>query len=239
METVTATSIAPKKVAARAAVIGLDDGAGKLLGECFREFHIEVLHLESAEVQQRLHKEKFEAIVLRLEPKTEALIQSARNSPSNKRAVIYGIAANAHDAMQYSRFGINAIFEAKWLEQPLDQQSVLKVVQATHQLVARQLRRYVRVPVVTEVTAQAGAQRFIAYTQEISAGGMSIVAAPRLNVGQLLQLSFALPNGARVNVTANICWVREANGSTGVRFDPSDERRNVVRDWIEQYLEFS
>jgi hypothetical protein len=55
----------------------------------------------------------------------------------------------------------------------------------------------------------------------------------------VLQLTFTLPTGARVNVSASVCWVRDADSGVGARFDPADERRTVVRDWIEQYLEFS
>jgi hypothetical protein len=239
MATGTVTNIGEKKAATRAAVIGVDGAAGILLEDCFRQFQIEVVALEDSELQQRLSKERFEALVLPLQPETESLIEHARNSLANKHAVIYGIARDRQDAMRHSRFGINVLFEAKWLQEPLHRAAVLKVVSATHQLVSHALRRHVRVPIVTEVVAQSGRLRFTAYTQEISAGGMSMNAAPKLNVGQLVQLSFALPTGTQVNVSANICWVREADSTVGARFDPADERRNAVRDWIEQYLEFS
>jgi Tfp pilus assembly protein PilZ len=97
----------------------------------------------------------------------------------------------------------------------------------------------VRVPIVTEVAAQAGALRFTAYTTEISAGGMSMAAAPKLAIGQQLQLSFSLPTGEQVSVSASVCWLRESDAGLGARFDPLDDRRNVVRDWVEKYLEFS
>jgi hypothetical protein len=231
--------IGEKKATTRAATIGVDGAAGKLLEDCFRQFRIEVVPLDDRELQQRLTSERFEALVLPLQTETESLIEHARNSLANKHAVIYGIAGGRQDAMRHSRFGINALFEAKWFGEPPDRAAVLKVLGATHQLVSHALRRHVRVPIVTEVSAQSGPLHFTAYTQEISAGGMSMNAAPKLNVGQLVQLSFALPTGTHVNVSANICWVREADATVGARFDPADERRNAVRDWIEQYLEFS
>jgi len=235
----TIPGIEEKKTEVRVAVVGVDAAAGKLLGECFQQFHIEALALEGKAIEQRLGGEKFEAIVIPLDSSTQALIQTARSSAANRRAVIFGISNDTRDAIRYSRFGINAIFENKWLQEPVDREAVLKVVRATHQLVTRELRRYVRVPIITEVTAQAGSGSFTAYTQEISAGGLSITAAPKLTVGQVLQLTFTLPTGERVNVSASVCWVRDSDSGVGARFDPADERRNVVRDWIEQYLEFS
>ena len=234
----TIPGIEEKKTEVRVAMVGMDAAAGKLLAECFRQFQIEVLILEGQAIEERLGNEKFEAIVIPLDSSTEGLIQKARSS-ANRRAVIFGISNDARDAIRYSRFGINAIFETKWLQEPVDREAVLKVVRATHQLVTHELRRYVRVPIITEVSAQSGSGSFTAYTQEISAGGLSITAAPKLTVGQVLQLRFTLPTGAVVNVSASVCWVRDADSGVGARFDPADERRNVVRDWIEQYLEFS
>src|SRR5262249_9675771 len=187
----------------------------------------------------RLSTERFEALVIRLQPETQSLMEQARNSRWNKRVVIYGIAKDTQDAMRYSRFGINALFEAQWLQDPPNRQAVLKVLRATHLLVAQEMRRYVRLPLVTEVSAQAGAQRFTAYTTEISAGGMSIAGAPKLAIGQQLQLSLSLPTGENVNVSASVCWLRESDSGLGARFDPLDDRRNAVRDWVEKYLESS
>ena len=239
MGTLTAPDVGQTKVAARAAIVGLESAAGKLLQECFRQFHIDVVSLDGDSVGQRLSTEKFEALVVRLAPETQSFIEQARTSVSNKRVVVYGIAKDTQEAIRYSRFGINALFEAKWLQEPMDRAAVLKVLRATHQLVAHELRRYVRIPIVTEVAAQAGAQRFTAYTTEISAGGMSMAGAPKLAIGQQLQLSFSLPTGEKVNVNASVCWLRESDAGMGARFDPLDDRRNLVRDWVEKYLEAS
>ena len=239
METLTAPGVSQKKIAARAAIVGLESAAGKFLQECFRQFHIDVVSLDGDSVGQRLSTEKFEALVVRLTPETQSLIEQARNSAANRRVVVYGVAKDTQDAIRYSRFGINALFEAKWLQDPIDRAAVLKVVRATHLLVAHELRRYVRIPIVTEVSAQAGTQRFTAYTTEISAGGMSMAGAPKLAIGQQLQLSFGLPTGEKVSVNASVCWLRESDLGMGARFDPLDDRRNLVRDWVEKYLEAS
>src|SRR5262249_13815168 len=183
MGTLTAPGIGQKKLAARAAMVGVDAGAGKLLEEWFREFQIEVVAVDGGSVG-RLSTERFEALVIRLQPETQSLMEQARNSRSNKRVVIYGIAKDTQDAMRYSRFGINALFEAQWLQDPPNRQAVLKVLRATHLLVAQEMRRYVRLPLVTEVSAQAAAPRLPPSTQVIRARRSFHAAAPQRLCGR-------------------------------------------------------
>src|SRR4029077_16630376 len=96
------------------------------------------------------HRQKFEACVIRLyDPDADRILKSARNSPSNRRMVLYGIARNTQEALKYSAYGINAV-----LDEPLDRQSVLKIVRATHLLVIHELRRYVRIPVVSQAEVE-------------------------------------------------------------------------------------
>ena len=71
--------------------------------------------------------------------------------------------------MRYSSYGINAV-----LDEPLDRQSVLKVVRATHLLVIHELRRYVRIPVASQVEFDVNGRPVVGTTVEVSSGGISI-----------------------------------------------------------------
>ena len=97
----------------------------------------------------RLKKEKFEACVVRLGPGAQAVMEAVRTSPSNSRMVIYGLGGSAQEAMRYSKYGINAIFQ-----EPVERSAALKLVRATNMLVLHEFRRYVRIPVMTEVSLQ-------------------------------------------------------------------------------------
>ena len=225
-------TLSNKKSSARVALVDLKEPASTTLAECFRQFGIESVSL-NGNAAERLKKEKFEACVIRLAPGSETVMESARPSPSNSRIVLYAVGGSAQQAMSYSKSGINAIFQ-----EPLERPSVLKLVRATQMLVLHEMRRYVRIPVITEIAlALSGDQKVTATSIEISSGGMSLRSAQDIAVGQSGEVSFALLTLPRVWVRCAVSW-RNANGKTfGIRFDAQDDRRFRIKKWIDAYLE--
>jgi len=221
------------KITARLASIHIDPACNTFLNDCFRQFGIMVVSAEGDPVVL-LNRQKFEACVLRLyDPDADRILKAVRNSPSNRRLVIYGIARNTQEALRYSSYGINAV-----LDEPLDRQSVLKVVRATHLLVIHELRRYVRIPVVSQAEIDVGGQApVIATTVEVSSGGISIRCLTQLPKSDAVRLILTRPGVEKLSVRAFVCWYRESDKIYGMRFDPSDERKLRVRGWIDQYLE--
>lgn len=221
------------RVVARVACVELDPASSSLLQDCFKQFGI-VLSPVSSDFADALGRQKFEACVVRLyAPDAEKLLAAARNSTSNRRMVIYGLARNTQEALRFSGYGINAI-----LDEPLERPGVLRVVRSTHLLVLHELRRYVRIPVVTETTIDAGrTERPSGASQEVSAGGMSVQCAIKTPLPEVVRLSFALPGGKQINIRASVCWSRPAENLHGFRFDATDDARLEVRSWIERYLE--
>lgn len=220
-----------RKNSARVALINVKDSARIVLSECFRQFGIETV-LMTEQAADRLRKEKFEACVLKLDGDAETIMESARTSRSNSRMVIYGLGGSAHEAMRFSRYGINAIFN-----EPLERPAALKLVRATQTLVLHEFRRYVRIPVMTEIAlTSADNHRFTATSQELSAGGMSMRSEEEISPGTAVEISFALLTLPRIWVRAAVSW-RKPNKSFGVRFDQQDERRARIKEWIEAYLE--
>jgi hypothetical protein len=219
-----------RKAAARTALVDLKDSARTLLAECFRQFGIETVVM-SGNAAERMRKEKFEACVLNLGNGAETVMESARTSPSNSRCVIYGLGGNAQEAMRYSKYGINAMFHA-----PLERPAALKLVRATHMLVLHEFRRYVRVPLMTEVSiVSADGRRFSCTSLEMSSGGMSLKSVEDLSTGTNVEVSFSLLTLPRVWVRGVVTW--EKPKSFGVRFDATDDRRQRVKEWIDSYLE--
>jgi hypothetical protein len=221
------------KITARIASIHIDPACNSFLNDCFKQFGIMVVPADDDPVMI-LNRQKFEACVLRLyDPDADRILKAARNSPSNRRLVIYGIARNTQEALRYSSYGINAV-----LDEPLDRQSVLKVVRATHLLVIHELRRYVRIPVVSQVEIDAGNRTpFTVTAVEVSSGGMSVRSLSPLPKTEVVRLNLALPGLEKLSVRAFVCWYRDSDKVYGLRFDPTDERRLRVRGWIDQYLE--
>lgn len=218
-----------RKAAARAALVGLNEPMRVLLAECYRQFNIETVTI-TANAAERLEKEKFAACVLALDEGAEAVMEAARASRSNSRCVIYGLGGSAQEAMRYSKYGINAMFH-----EPLERPSALKLIRATRMLVLHEFRRYVRVPVMTEVSIVGDGRRIVASSIEMSSGGMSLKSAEDFSSGANVEISFALMTLPRVNVRGAISWCKPK--SLGVRFDPNDDRRLKIKTWIDSYLE--
>ena len=220
------------KITARIASIHIDPACNTFLNDCFRQFGITVVPAEGDPILL-LNRQKFEACVLRLyDPEADRILKAARNSPSNRRLVVYGIARNTQEALRYSSYGINAV-----LDEPLDRQSVLKVVRATHLLVIHELRRYVRIPVASQVEFDVNGRTVVGTTVEVSSGGISIRCLAPLPKSDPIRLFLTLPGMEKLNVRAFVCWYRDTDKIYGLRFDPTDERRLKVRGWIDQYLE--
>jgi hypothetical protein len=226
---VLAPSPTHRKAAARAALVDLSEASRTLLQECFRQFGIETVAM-TGQSGDRLHKEKFEACVLSLREGSAPLMEAARTSPSNSRCVLYGVGGNAQEAMRYSKYGINAMFH-----EPLERPAALKLVRATHNLVLHEFRRYVRVPLMTEVSVVGEGHRLVASSIEMSTGGLSLKSPEEVQVGKSVEISFSLLTLPRISVRGTVSWRKPK--SFGVRFDPNDERRLKVKTWIDSYLE--
>jgi hypothetical protein len=235
MSTSTGTAFVPipahRKSAARVALFDLPAASAQLVTECFRQSGIETV-LIPREQADRMQREKFEACVLVLGERAGSIIELARGSDSNARLIIYGLGGSAQDAMRYSKFCLNAVFH-----EPLERSAAMKLVRSTRMLVLHEFRRYVRVPVMTEVgIVMADGGRIIATSQEISSGGMSLKGHQVPELDSLVEVSFSLLTLPRIWVRGHVTW-KKPNKSFGIRFDSTDDRRHRLKEWIVAYLE--
>jgi hypothetical protein len=221
-----------KKASAKAALLDLHEPAKSVLSECFRQFGIEAVPM-TGNAAERLKREKFEACVVKLTDDVQPVLESVRSSLSNSRMVIYGVGGSAQDAMRFSKYGINAVFN-----EPLERSATLKLVRATQTLVLHEFRRYVRIPVITEIAiVRNNGGKLKGMSHEISSGGMSIHSAEELTSGESVEVSFALLTLPRIWVRGAVTWRKPASKSFGVRFDVQDDRRTKIKNWINAYLE--
>lgn len=218
-----------RKTVARVALFDLTDASAQLITECFRQFGIETVAIARENVD-RLQHEKFEACVLPLGEAAGSIIELARSSASNSRIIIYGLGGTAQDAMRYSKLCINAVFH-----EPLERSAAMKLVRSTRMLVLHEFRRYVRIPVMTEVSVIGDGRRIVASSVEMSSGGMSVQSHEDFSIGVPVEISFSLMTMPRVIVRGQISWRKPK--SFGVRFDATDDRRQPIKRWIDSYLE--
>lgn len=220
-----------RKANARVALFALPESSQNLMTECFRQFGIETVPF-GREQADRLRSEKFEACVLPLESSAGNIIELARGSASNSRMVIYGVGGTAQDALRYSKLCLNAVFR-----EPLERSAALKLVRSTRTLVLHEFRRYLRVPVMTEVSiSMLDGSRLTATSREISTGGMSLRCNYPPETGNQVEVSFSLLTLPRIWIRGFVAW-KKNNKLFGVRFDVTDERRRRLKEWIAGYLE--
>jgi hypothetical protein len=55
--------------------------------------------------------------------------------------------------------------------------------------------------------------------------------------GLPVELSFALLTLPRIWIRGTVSWSKPASKTFGVRFDPRDERRARIKEWVDAYLE--
>lgn len=215
------------KAVAKIALLGVDSASSAVLADCFRQFGIETVFLPDAskEISDTYH-----AWVVPLTADAEATLRSIR--AVSHRTVIYGTCGSVREALRFAEFGINAVFQT-----PIDKQDALQVVRATHLLVLKELRRYIRVPLLCSVRLETGTEILEGSSLEISAGGMSLVVKGRVGVPQTVLAIFTLPGQEMTAIKSIVCWTRREEGTAAIRFDPSDPRRVIVRDWIDNYLD--
>jgi precorrin-6B methylase 2 len=133
MDSVSSSGLIPippaRKVAARVALLDINEPARSVLAECFKQFGMDTVSVMGFGAEC-LKQEKFDACVVTLTSAAEPVMEAARTSPSNARIVIYGVGGSAQEAMRFSRYGVNAVFT-----EPVERQAALKLVRATQMLV--------------------------------------------------------------------------------------------------------
>jgi len=231
---VTATANIPQKRAtARAALINLDDNVSSILQDCLRQFNIEAVAV-THDPAERIAREKFDACIISLNEEATPVLEAIRSSRSNRKLIMFGVCKSTGDAVPFSKFGINVLMEL-----PVERQTALRAVRATHLLILNEFRRYVRIPVVAKAELFNGDSHVVASTVEISGGGMSLRYRGELKMNDSVQLVVELPGRSSTRIRGIVSWIHPQEAIAGVRFDPEDDRRLIVKSWIEEYLEIN
>ena len=211
------------------ALVQLDPVSGDRLRKAFEQCRIDTVPI-AEDYAQRLVKEKFEGCVVRLDDEALPVLEAVRSSRSNHRMILYGIVPEQADVRRFSKYGINALMDF-----PLERSAVLNVARSTCALLLNELRRYVRIPLVIEVSVEGANTRYSGSSREISGGGISVQFTGQVPSGDKLRLSFSLPEKPPVSIRASVCWANDA-AFVGFQFQDSDPARRVVKDWISSFL---
>src|SRR5438270_5482226 len=214
----------------RVALVNLDDASRRIFHESFDKFGIETVAVQS-DTGDFFHKENFQGCVLALRSSSAPILEAARTSVLNRHTMIYGISGNPVAVIRFQRYGINAL-----LDSPLDPVAVAEVVKATQALLKHQVRRYVRLPLMTLVQLNVGRETFAVNSRQISPAGMSLVTKHKLHMGQAARVTFTLPNMLQISADVTVCWVEEDKNMVGVQFASPAHGLGIVKSWMEEYL---
>ncbi len=223
----TETTFKPRYQASLA-VINVDSRAVSLLQQCFRQYRIDA-QATSPSLDQ-LKSVAFDACAIRLDAQAGPYLEALRGSEPNRRCLVYGF-GSTEEALRLSRYGINCLFEGA-----ATADTIAREVENTYLLLIRQLRRYVRLPLVTEVKVASPARGLVTgLTREVSAGGLSVYAVEGLAVADTAQLVFGLPGLPGLEIPSVVCWRLEVQRTTGFQFRQCNDRLRL-KAWIDEYL---
>jgi hypothetical protein len=180
--------------------------------------------------RKRFTTEQFQGCVVRLGDDAEAILEAVRSSRSNNRMILNGIVSRDVDMRRFFKYGLNAV-----LDLPLDRSAVLHVARSTSALLLHEMRRYIRIPTVVEVTVQSVGGKLYGSSREISSGGRSVAFTQdtHFDPGNL-RLAFTLPEKPPRSIAAAPCWHNASQ--TGFQFQDSGPGRQTVKDWINSFL---
>ena len=90
-------------------------------------------------------------------------------------------------------------------------------------------RQHPRTPLATDVRVEGTDLTFTARSVQLGTKGMSLANAGQLSSAQPVLLTFTLPSGRSVRVSAVVWW--KTKDLVGLRFDPRDDNHRI-EEWI-------
>jgi CheY-like chemotaxis protein len=190
---------------------------------------------DEAAANRLLNTRKFDAVIIDLQigEQSEAILDHAHLSPSNRTAVTFAISGNDEKATAAFRKKVAFVFE-----RPLSTQSIRSTLNPAFGLILRERRRYFRYPVAIPITIQRPNKADVhCKTVNISGGGMAVSTFVPFSPGDVVHVHFTLPGGEMsLLAESKICWLK--SGHLGVHFvSLSQEHKSELQDWLSQRLE--
>ncbi len=210
-----------------------DDPASlELMEEVFLSLKAEVHCVgESGKAAELVNRERFDGIFLDLEmPIMNGfdLARWIRNSSWNRSTPIIIVTGRDDRQTMQQVFSNGATF---YLQKPVDRQKLTNLFRTVRGSLYECRRRFVRVPLQTDVICTVDSREFRGVTWNLSQGGIQ-VDAENLKPGQHVRLSFRLPSsGTLIDATGIVVWV--GDNRQGIRFEHV-KNLPAIRDFISE-----
>ncbi|MGA6983502.1 MAG: response regulator [Candidatus Sulfotelmatobacter sp.] len=210
-----------------------DDAASlELMEEVFSSLKADVHGVgESSNAAELVNRERFDGIFLDLEmPSMNGfdLARWIRNSSWNRSTPIVIVTGRDDRQTMQEVFSSGATF---YLQKPVDRQKLTNLYRTVRGALFECRRRFLRVPLQTDVMCTVGSRQARGMTWNLSQGGMQ-VEAENLQPGQQVRVSFRLPSsGTAIDATGIVVWVAEKR--QGIRFEQV-KNPQAIRDFISE-----
>lgn len=194
----------------------------------------EVLALsDSREAAERINRQKFDGIFVDSRmPNMDGveLVRHIRNSSTNNSVPI--VMLTGYDDVETMRAGFRAGITF-FMGKPPDIKQVSNILKLMQDVMLREKRSYVRLPLRTVVTCRSDPYRFTSASLNISEGGMLLETSGGLEIGREVEVRFSVPQSpSTLNPRARVVR-REPPDRMGVQFvDLSFEDRNAIQGYI-------
>ena len=213
-------------------VVEDDTASLELMTEVFTYLKAEVRPVSDSEKAVGIvNQDKFDGIFLDLEmPKLNGfdLARVIRKSSWNKSTPIIIVTGRDERQTMQEAFALGATF---FLQKPVDRQKLTILFRTVSGGMLENRRKYIRVPLQTEVICTVGSRTLRGISWNLSQGGMQ-VEVNDLHVQDKVRLSFRLPvSGASIEVTGTVAWAGE--NRQGVQFTTlSPPTEQAIRKYI-------
>jgi len=166
---------------------------------------------------QRLAKHRYDAVVVDCDgvPDGADVIEALRKGKSNRSSITFAIVNGKTQSIKTaSQYGATFI-----LQKPISTDAVMKSIKASHSLIVREKRRYMRHPVDTYAHVQVGKNPEVQVgVTDISEGGMSVTVPAQKKLSGEGTLRLVMPEDkSMLQGKIEIMWTRD-DGRAGVRF---------------------
>jgi CheY-like chemotaxis protein len=206
----------------------------KLIKTVIQSLGYEVLGItESREAADRITHQKFDGVFLDARmPQMDGmeLVHHIRRSATNNSVPI--VMLTGYDDVDTMRAGFRAGITF-FMGKPPEVRQVGNILKLMQDVMLREKRSYVRLPLRTVVTCQSGEHRFTSASLNVSEGGMLLEHSGSLSAGMPVELRFSVPSSPGIlNPHATVVR-REPPDRIGVQFvDLSAEDRKSIQGYI-------
>ena len=218
----------------KALVVSPDVNVVRLFSNLLGERRIETLDCSLASsAASKLSSEKFEVIVLDCD-QVEGSENVLKKLPGpHKQVVVIAIATEGAQSKRAAVQGATFI-----VARPIDSTEIRHLLRAAYGRMLRDLQSYFRLAVELPVTIGTATGALVqCRTLNLSQNGMAVTTRTVFNVGERINVTFAIPNTPTfVNGDGEVIW-DDKHGKTGIRFqctNPSEQAKFF--EWLHDHL---